>query len=101
SIRQPRFNGFNRRDLEVGYFSDRHQGPPPRVVIEISEAVSTGIVGLIRNRANDGSFGLEYPDQCEDGLGTTGTDINGLREALAAHRLYPVFGGGQPPPTTM
>jgi len=85
----------------LGYFSDRHHGPPPRVATEIPEAVSNGIAGLIRNRAHDGSFGLEYPEQCPDGRGPTGTDTNALREALAAHRLYDIFGPGVPVPTTL
>jgi len=78
----------------VGYFSDRHLGRLPRVATEIPEVVSTGIAGLIRIRANDGSFGLDYPEQCPDGRGPTGTDINALRDALAAHRLYNPFGPG-------
>ncbi len=85
----------------MGYFSDRNLGPPPRVATEVPEAVSNGIVGLIRNRAHDGSFGLEYPEQCPDGRGPTGTDINALRDALAAHRLYSPFGPCNPAPTTM
>jgi hypothetical protein len=85
----------------VGYFSDRNLGPPPRVATEVPEAVSTGIVGLIRNRVNDGSFGLEYPEECPDGRGPTGTDMNAFRDALAAHRLYNPFGPGVPVPTTM
>jgi AbiJ N-terminal domain 4 len=85
----------------VGYFSDRHVGPPPRVATEIPEAVRDGITGLIRNRAHDGSFGSEYPEQCPDGRGPTGTDTNALREALRAHRLYDPFGAGVPPPTTI
>jgi len=53
----------------LGYFSDRHLGPPPRVATEIPEAVSVGIDGLIRNRAHHSSFGLEYPEQCPEGRG--------------------------------
>jgi len=71
------------------------------VATEIPEHVSNGITGLIRNRAHDGSFGLEYPEQCPDGRGPTGTDTNLLREALGAHRLYDIFGPGVPAPTTL
>jgi hypothetical protein len=82
----------------MGYFSDRHVGPPPRVSTEIPEAIGTGIAGLIRNRAHDGSFGLEYPEQCPDGRGPTGTDTNALREAMVAHRIYDPFGPCIPGP---
>ena len=85
----------------MAYFSDRHHGPPARVATEIPEALANGITGLTRNRANDGSFGLEYPEQCPDGRGPAGTDTRALREALAAHRLYDIFGPGVPPPTTL
>jgi hypothetical protein len=85
----------------VGYFSDRHLGPPPRVVTEIPEAVSIGVVGLVRNRSNDGWFGLGYPDQCPDGRGPTGTDTNALKDALAAHRLYNPFEVAVPAASTM
>jgi hypothetical protein len=85
----------------VGYFSDRHHGLPPRVATEIPEAVRNGITGLIHNRAQDGSFGLEYPEQCPDGKGPTGTDTHALREALGAHLLYDPFGPGVPAPTTL
>jgi AbiJ N-terminal domain 4 len=85
----------------LGYFSNRHHGLPPRVTTDIPEPVSNGITGLIRNRAHDGSFGSDYPEQCPDGRGPTGTDTNALREALGAHRLYDPFGAGVPAPTTL
>ena len=70
------------------YFTDRNMGPRPRTATEIDEPVRNGIVGLLHTRANDGWFGMNYPDQCPDGRGPTGTDINALRNALAAHRLF-------------
>ena len=85
----------------MAYFSDRHQGPPPRVVAEIPDAVAAGIVGFIRNRANDGWLGMEYPEQCPDGRGTTGTDIGALQEALGAHRLYNILERNDQRPTTL
>ncbi|MGB6484868.1 MAG: hypothetical protein WBE86_15385 [Candidatus Acidiferrales bacterium] len=57
-------------------------------------------MGLLRTRANDGSFGLEYPEQCPDGRGPTGTDIHALSDALAAHRLFNFLQGDANPPTT-
>jgi hypothetical protein len=72
----------------MGYFSDRNLGSPARTTTEIDEAVRRGIVGLIRTSANNGSFGLVYPEQCPDGRGPIGTDAAALRDALAAHHLY-------------
>jgi len=88
------------RGETVGYFTDRNLGARPRSANEIDATVRRGIVGLIRTRANDGSFGLEYPEQCPDGRGTTGTDVNALRDALAAHRLYNFLEFPVEPPTT-
>jgi hypothetical protein len=64
----------------------------------MDEPVRRGIAGLIRSRANSGWFGLEYPNQCPDGRGITGTDLNALGDALVAHRLYNFveFPTGQP-----
>lgn len=70
------------------YFTDRNLGPRPRTATEIDEPVRHGIIGLLHTRANDGSFGMDYPEQCPDGRGPTGTDTSALRNALAAHRLF-------------
>lgn len=85
----------------MGYFTDRHLGTRPRTATEIDEAVRRGIVTLIRTRATDGSFGLEYPEECPDGRGTTGTDVHALGDALAAHRLFNPFERNAELPTTL
>lgn len=85
----------------MGYFSDRHLGPPPRVATEIPEQVSNGMLGLVRSRVADGSFGLAYPDACPDGRGPTGTDTDAFRKAIAAHDLYDPLGACVPEPSTM
>ena len=72
----------------MAYYSDRHQGPAPRVATEIPEPVSNGIVGLIRNRANDGSFGLDYPEPCPDGRGPIGTDKPSVKRGLPKYATY-------------
>ncbi len=83
------------------YFTDRNLGGRARVATEIDEAVRRGIAGLLRTRANHGSFGLEYPEQCPDGRGPIGTDNNALRDGLAAHRLYNFIDQGMQMPTTL
>jgi len=86
----------------VVLFSDRNLGPPPRVTTEVDGAVSIGIVALIRARATDGSFGLEYPEQCPDpGRQTIATDIAALKQAFTAFRIYDPFGRDLPAPKTM
>ena len=84
----------------MAYFTDRNLGARPRTATEIDERVRRGIIGLLRTRANDGSFGLEYSEQCPDGRGPTGTDIQALRDALAAHRLFNFLDLGANEPST-
>lgn len=84
----------------MGYFTDRHLGARPRTATEMDEPVRRGIIGLIRARVTDGSFGLQYPEQCPDGRGPIGTDQNELRDALAAHRLFGFLDNGPEQPTT-
>jgi hypothetical protein len=83
----------------MAYFTDRNFGAPARIVTELDEPLRRGIATLLRNLANDGSFGLEYPEQCPDGRGPTGTDINTLRDALAAYRLFNFMDGPGSPST--
>src|ERR1022692_3630149 len=83
------------------YFTDRNFGARARTQTDIDPAVLRGIFGLLRTRANDGSFGLEYPEQCPDGRGPTGTDVNALRDALAAYRLFNFVDAGAQLPTTL
>ena len=84
----------------MAYFTDRNFGARARTQTDIDPTVLRGIVGILRMRANDGSFGLEYPDQCRDGEGPTGTDISTLRDTLALHRLFDFTYAGAQIPTT-
>src|SRR5580698_1062035 len=83
----------------MGYFTDRNLGALPRVSTELNEDVRRGIVGLLRTRTQDGSFGLEYPEQCSDGRGPTGTNTNTLGDALVGYRLFNFLEGGELPST--
>ncbi|HXM62962.1 MAG TPA: hypothetical protein VN950_19020 [Terriglobales bacterium] len=85
----------------MGYFSDRHVGPPARVLTELDEPLRQAILGLIRSRADDGSFGSEYPDQCPDNPSVIGTNITALRDALVARNLPNPFQRDAPDPTTL
>jgi hypothetical protein len=66
----------------------------------MEEPLSRAIVAVIQNRANDGWFGLEYPEQCTDNRGVTGTDVTALRAALIAHNLHNPFQRDVPVPGT-
>jgi hypothetical protein len=65
-------------------YSERERGPKPRVIDTIDERTWGGIVILIQNRIDDGSFGAGYPSQCRDGRGPDGCDGQSLGIALRA-----------------
>ncbi len=58
----------------MSYFSERERGECPREFEDIVEATWGGFQALIRGRIEDGSFGANFPDTCQDGAGTVGTD---------------------------
>ncbi|MEX1207454.1 MAG: hypothetical protein WEE36_02445 [Acidimicrobiia bacterium] len=64
------------------YFSDREAEPRPRMLEAITEGAWAGLVGLIRQRVADGSFGLAFPDECQDRGPTVGTDWHMMQLAL-------------------
>ncbi|GIK82741.1 MAG: hypothetical protein BroJett024_38460 [Alphaproteobacteria bacterium] len=75
------------------YFSEREQGERPRESEAIGEGAWGGIQALIRSRVEDGSFGITYPETCDDGAGPVGTDANSLAKAVRAE--IPAF--AEPP----
>ena len=66
------------------YFSDRERGPRPRTMPEVTPAAWGGIVALVQGRISNGALGVDYPDECPDGRGTTGTDARALGLAVRA-----------------
>jgi hypothetical protein len=51
---------------------------------EVTPAAWGGIVALIQGRIANGAFGVDYPEECPDGRGTTGTDTRALGLAVRA-----------------
>lgn len=64
------------------YFSDRELGPRARTEQDISTSVWGGIVAVISRLISTGAFGADFPEECRDGEGTTGTDEYTMRLAL-------------------
>jgi hypothetical protein len=62
------------------YFSDRELGPTPRVNEDIGREAWGGIVSIINNLIQYGSFGLAFPDTCQD----SGAMIIGTNETSMA-----------------
>lgn len=79
------------------YFSDRENGETPREDEEINEQVWGGIRSEIASRVEDGSFGKNFPENCPDDRGVTGSDEINLREAMIA-RVPKLSHGHRRPP---
>jgi hypothetical protein len=65
-------------------YSDRVNGPAPRVREELPDATSKALVQLVRSRIDADWLALEFPGQCPDGRGVSGTDIGALSAHLQA-----------------
>ena len=66
------------------YFSDRELGERPRDEEEIGERPWGGLRVLMEGKVNDGSFGIDYPENCPDGRGPTGTNRSDFGVAMCA-----------------
>ncbi|ABI58650.1 AbiJ-NTD4 domain-containing protein [Nitrosomonas eutropha] len=68
----------------VDYFSDRENGPRPRIGERVSPSAWGGIVGLVQSLIATGAFGVKFPEMCPDGNGPCGTDESALALAVGA-----------------
>jgi len=66
------------------YFSDREGPTRPRTVETINGQTWRGILSLIQARISDGSLGLGFPLQCQDGGAICGTDEASLWDRAIA-----------------
>jgi len=74
--------------LHVEFFSDQELGVPAPTDEDISLDAREGILGIIRARLGDDSFGLEYPRQgCPDGNAIIGTNLDALEGVIKGYRL--------------
>ena len=85
------------------YFSDREYGAKPQTEQEFSQVAWGGIVALIVRLGGTGAFGADFPDPCQDGRGTVGTDPHTFRLAIGAEipGLQPLFTLDQVPPVPL
>ncbi len=60
--------------MEDNYFSERELGPKPRIEEEITSPAWGGICAIIIGCIRDGSFGIDFPEECPDGNAVIGTD---------------------------
>lgn len=68
----------------MDYFSDRENGPRPRVEESVSPSVWGGIFAIVQSLSKSGAFGIKFPEICPDGAGPVGTDEKTLSLVLRA-----------------
>ena len=66
------------------YFSDRENGPVPRIDQVISPVAWAGIVALAQRYIANGGFGFRFPVNCPDGAAPYGTDEKALGDNVRA-----------------
>ena len=66
------------------YFSEREVGESPRESEEIGANVWRGVLTVIRNRVATGSFGVQFPELCDDGPFVCGADMGMFEDAMRA-----------------
>lgn len=71
-------------------YSDRTEGPKPRDIEALPKETKRALLALVRRKIKDDRFAKEFPKECEDDKGITGTnrsllqaDIDGLIPNLA------------------
>lgn len=64
------------------YFSEKEEGERPRESEELGEGAWGGIKALITARIQNGAFGATYPNLCQDGDGTIGTDADAFWKGM-------------------
>lgn len=69
------------------YFSDRENGPKPRVEVELTPAVWAGLAAVVQNLINTGALGYRFPERCPDGQIICGCNEVALGAAITAEIL--------------
>ena len=71
-------------DRVSSYFTDREYGARPATIDVIGDRLWAGLFTLIETRIGDGSFGFRFPEQCPDGNGPCGCDVQAFSRVLGA-----------------
>lgn len=66
------------------YYSDKEAGHKPHKEEEISPTAWGGIVAHIQSLISTGAFGYSYPEVCQEGTVTVGTNVHAFSFALNA-----------------
>lgn len=76
------------------FYSDRTGGPAPRDKDVLPEHTARGLLNLVQSKIDSDWFAQRFPDQCPDGNGVAGTNIQSLRldlQALIPDLDYPLL----------
>ncbi|MFJ5978413.1 hypothetical protein [Pseudarthrobacter oxydans] len=76
------------------FYSDRINGPTPRVHEQLPERTSKGLLSLFINKIEAHWFAERFPEHCEDGNGICGTNGRGVWTDVEAHVPNMAMTGG-------
>ncbi len=85
---------------QPSYYSDRVQGPRPRVEHDLTASSWGGLVALVESRLASQYFAEDFPTLCDDGPWPIGCDVRAFRLAMTAELpdiVWPLR-EDQPPP---
>lgn len=70
------------------YFSEKELRQKPRTLEDLTPTTWTRIVAAIDTRIDDGSFGQNFPQQCDHCIATVGTNLLLMGQAVRRHLTY-------------
>lgn len=76
------------------FYSDRNGGAPPRDQDALPTATAQGLLNLVQSKIDAEWFAHRFPDQCPDGNGISGTNVQALQidmQALIPTLSYPLL----------
>ncbi|MBL3686180.1 hypothetical protein D3248_04320 [Leucobacter zeae] len=74
----------------LDFYSDRNGSAPPRDQDELPDATRRGLLNLVQSKIDGDWFAQRFPEQCLDGNGVCGTNVEALTVDLQA--LIPELG---------
>jgi hypothetical protein len=87
--------------MSPAYFTERENGPRPRVVEDIQLNVYRGISAIVSRCISNASFGNSFPEYCPDGQGICGHNFRTFNDTLLAEipdMVWPLDRDTIPPP---
>jgi hypothetical protein len=74
----------DNRGMTPSFYSDRVNGPVPRIHEQLPEATARGLQSLFETKVQANWLANEFPEHCADGNGVSGTEVVALWNNVGA-----------------